>query len=385
MNPLARIAHEALPSTAVLFRREAYGRARVREFLRDVMALANAEVDGPRHIVVGIEFDRRGRRHVVPVAADDFSGKPAYTALVEEHIEPAVRIRYRPVPVDGQRVGVFEISDCDDRPYMMRIDHSETLRRGDAYVRIDDVTIKMGRRQLQALFEAKFQDTIPPTNVEVGFAGEIIHKDCRIATRDLDGRPSALAGKRLRALIEAKTQVSATNTFVARLTHARLFGSDTPYEDRGVETMMEEMRQLEDRYRDEDEYFLFEQQGTELQLVVLNQGGETLTDATLSLVLPRHEALYVAPTLPGVLRNGRVVARGAGEQASYPAVELRAEAVRVTSRLPAVEPGVPQAAFGAPLRICVGAALAGRRLGIRYTLRATNLRSPASGTLRLLF
>ncbi len=385
MNPLARIAHDALPSTAVLFRGAAYGRTNVREFLRDVLALANAEVDGPRHIVIGVEFDRNGRRHVVPVAADDFSGKPAYPALVEEHIEPAVRIRYRPVSVDGQRVGVFEITDCSDRPYMMRIDHSETLRRGDAYVRIDDATIKMGRRQLQALFEAKFRETVPPTRVEVGFAGDIIHKDCRIATRDLAGRPSALAGKRLKALIEAKTQVSATNTFVARLTHARLFGSDTPYEDRDVETMMEEMRQLEDRYRDQDEYFLFEQHGTELQLIVLNQGDEALSDATLSLALPRHEALYVASGLPAQLRDGRLVARGAGERAAYPAVELRAEVIRVTARLQTVEPGLPLAAFGAPLRLSVGTALAGRRLGIRYTLRAANLRSPARGTLRLLF
>ena len=30
---------------------------------------------------------------------------------------------------------VCEIGDCQDRPYMMHVDHSETLRRGDAYLR----------------------------------------------------------------------------------------------------------------------------------------------------------------------------------------------------------------------------------------------------------
>ena len=34
---------------------------------------------------------------------------------------------------------------------MMRIDYSETLRRGDAYARVNTNTVKLGRRQLQAL------------------------------------------------------------------------------------------------------------------------------------------------------------------------------------------------------------------------------------------
>lgn len=41
--------------------------------------------------------------------------------------------------------------------------------------------------------------------------------------------------------------------------------------------------------------------------------------------------------------------------------------------------------FTAPLRICVGNDLSGRRFGVQYSLFAKNLRAPACGKLRLLF
>ena len=65
---------------------------------------------------------------------------------------------------------------------MMRMDQSEKLRRGDAYVRRQDTIVKMGRRQLQELFERKFHDSVFGGRIEIGFPGEIIHKDLRIPT-----------------------------------------------------------------------------------------------------------------------------------------------------------------------------------------------------------
>ena len=387
MNSLARIVRSATPCTAVQFRKDAYGRQGVHAFLRDVMAMANAPVEGPRYIVVGVEFDSGNRKRLFDIDREDFSGKPAYQALVGDHIEPPVRIRYRPVSVEGKRIGVFEIGDCQDRPYMMRIDFSETLRRGDAYVRANEAAVKMGRRQLQALFEKKFRDSVSSANIEVGFAGEIIHKDLRLATASLDALPSLVANRKLRELIDAKAQVaaSAANTMVARLTHARLFGSDSPYEDRSREDIEAEIRQTERRYRDQDGYFLYEQHRHEIQIVVYNQGEEPLLDASVSLVMPNHDELYVAERLPKRPQDDRFVDRSPGEQSEYPAVTLRDDSILVTVKLGDVEPGAPVKMFTAPLRLCAGHALAGRRIGIRYSIFAQNLRNPASGKLRLLF
>ncbi len=384
MKGLAKLAQTATPSTSVQLRKSAYGRHGVRDFLRDIIAIANASINGKRYIITGVEFDPKGRKQLFSIDREDFSGKPAYQSLANEHIEPPLQVSYKPVTVDGKHVGVFEIGDCQDRPYMMRVDFSETLRRGDAYVRVNNSAVKMGRRQLQTLFEMKFKDSVSAANIEIGFPGEIIHKDRSLPTCSLAELPSMVAGSKLNELIEAKEKVHATDTMVARLTHARLFGSDSPYEERSTEEIMEELKQLKKQYRDHDDHFLFEENKNDLQLVVFNQGEEPIRSASLTLVLPNHEVFYVATQLPKLPKGGKFVERLPAEQADYPAVNLRDESIHVSVKLGDIEPGEPTDVFFTPLRVCIGDDLKGRRLGIQYSLFAQNLRSPAHGKLRLI-
>ena len=386
MRQLARIVRSSTPTTSVQFRKTAYGRAGVQDFLRDVLAMANASIEGTRYIITGVDFDDKGRKFFYPVAADDFDGKPEYQSLANDHIEPPLRINYQAVIVDGERIGVFEIGDCPDRPYMMRIDFSETLRRGDAYARVNDTSVKLGRRQLQTLFERKFSDSISAANIEIGFPGSIIHKSRKLATQSLRQLPSVLASEKLNELIVAKSRVqaSAGNTMMARLTHARLFGSDVPYEDRSTEEIRTEIQQLERRYRDQDEQFLFAGNHTDLQLVVLNQGGESIQDAALNLIMPSNRDLHVATCLLKIFQAEKFIERTAEEQANYPAVTLRDNQVQVSAKFADIPAGELINVFTVPLRVFVGEALKGRRLGIQYKLLARNLRAPAAGTLRLL-
>ncbi|MDH4055625.1 MAG: ATP-binding protein [Gammaproteobacteria bacterium] len=387
MNRLFKIAQTATAGSGVQFRKHSYGRGGIQSFLRDVLALANASVDGPRYIIVGAEIDSRDQRHFYSIDAADFSGKPSYQALANEYIEPPLRISYKAVSIEGKRVGVFEIGDSQDRPYMMRIDYSEQLRRGDAYVRSRSSTMKMGRRQLSELFERKFRDSVSAGDIEIGFPGEIIHKDLTLDCCDLSKLPSAEASKKLNQLIDIrqKAKRSGSTTVMARLTHARLFGPDNPYVDRSPDELMEEIGELRRKYRDQDDHFLFESRAERVQMVVYNQGEEPIIDASLSLIMPNHNAFYVAETLPKILRDDALASRTADEIASYPSVTLKDDAVQVTSKIGDIEVGAPVDVFASPLRICVGKDLSGKRFGIRYALHGQNLRSPAKGNLRLIF
>lgn len=387
MKRLGKIVRSATPSTGVQFRPSEYGSAGARDFLRDIIAMANAPVEGQRYIIVGAEIDAKGRKLLREVDREDFTGNPSYQALANEFIEPPVRIKYQPVMVDGKRIGVYEIGDCQDRPYMMRVDHSETLRRGDAYTRANDRAVKMGRRQLQSLFEQKFRESVSDASIEIGFPGEIIHKDRKIAVCDLAQLPSAVATAKLKQLIDIKSGMksSGSTTMVARLTHARLFGTDSPYEDRSPDELAAEMRQIRQRYRSQDEHYLFEQHSQELQFVIYNQGDEIIRDASLSLLMPNHAAFYVASQLPKILQDDHFVDRTPAEQAEYPSVALSDDNVQVSSKLGDIESGELMEIFTAPLRVCVGTDLSGRRFGVQYSLFAKNLRAPACGKLRLLF
>jgi hypothetical protein len=172
---------------------------------------------------------------------------------------------------------------------------------------------------------------------------------------------------------------------MARLTHARLFGSDSPYEDRNAEELAAEMSQIQQKHENEDRHYLFEEKVRNLQLVILNQGEDTIEDAALTLVMPNHEAFHVAGQLPKRPRDDTYVDRSAAEMSTYPAVNLKEDAVHVSNNLGEIPTGALVQVFATPLRICVGSDLKGRKLGIRYSLFGSNLQRPAQGKLRLLF
>ena len=385
MHLLEKIVRSATPSNGIQFRSSAYGTKGVRDFLRDVIAIANASVEGPRYIVVGADVDGKGKRSIPGVGKDDFAGKPAYASLVDEYVEPPINVRYQSVNVEGKHVGVYEIRGCLDRPYMMRVDFSETLRRGDAYMRLNESAMKMGRRQLQALFETKFRDSISASSMEIGFPGEIIHKDRSIAVTDMSKLPSAVAAAKLRQMLEIKNDLRSkgATSRMARLTHARLFGSDDPYRDRTSDSLLEGIREIEQDYGIEDEHFRFGEHGSDLQLVIFNQGEEPVREVSLTLVMPQHPAFHVANRPPPRLTDGRLSKQLAGDD--YPSVREGAHSIKVSATLGDIDVGSCVEVFRTPLKFCVGKELAGKRLGIQYSMHAQNLRAPAKGKLKLLF
>ena len=376
----ARIIDGCAPDSGTHFREKPYGPGGIREFLRDVMALANADFDGPRYIIVGIEVDKDNHRIFRPVDSEDFAGRPDYVPLVDDYIEPALDIRYGRAYINGQQVGCFEIADCRDQPYMMRIDYSETLRRGDAYMRVNDAAVKMGRQQLRSRFKAQFQNSVSPDRIDVGFAGEVLQKDLHLDCRDLTALPSAMAAVKLEQLMQAQLETKGTgaNSLVARMMHARLYGSDDPYVSRSPEDLLLEMGQIRARYASEDRMYLFGSNATKIQTAVYNQSDEAILDASAVMLMPKDDELHVADRPPNA-------AHRLDDDSKYPIVDVLEKAIRITQRIGDIPAGEPVRIFPMPVLVCAGSALAGRKFGIRYSLTGQNLRTPAEGKLRLLF
>ncbi len=386
MKRLEDLALRAHPGTGLQFRPRPYGPDGIRDFLLDLIAMANASIDGFRYIIVGVQIDDKSNRRLRSVSREDLSGDFSYQSLANEFIEPPIRLEYKPITVEGERLGVFCIGDCQDRPYMMRIDHSETLRRGDAWIRTQNSAVRMGRQQLQDQFEKKFRESASAGRVEIGFPGDIIHKDLQFETSDVQQLPSAIAANKLNELLTARKSAKnkGATTLIERMMHTRLFGSDEPYQGRSTVTIVDELGQLKKKHVDEDRHFLFEEHAGKLQLVVLNQGEEEIRSASLIMQLPNHDAVHVAEELPKVLTNGEFVKRHGIDEDNYPSVTIKSDAIEVSCALGDIPPHVPVEAFKEPIRICVETALKGQRLGIHYKLFGQNLRNTIRGKLRLL-
>lgn len=263
---------------------------------------------------------------------------------------------------------------------MMRIDFSETLRRGDAYMRVNDTAIKMGRRQLQDLFQAKFQDSVSAQDIDVGFPGEVMLKDLHLTCRDLAELPSAMAAEKLEELMKVQldSQQSGGESLMGRLVHARLYGSDDPYVSRSPEELLIEMAQIRSKYAAEDQRYMFGSGTEQIQMVVYNQSSEPIIDASLVLLVPPDDDLHIAERLPGV-------SDATDGHAAYPEVAVLDQSIRITQKIGTIPAGEPVEVFQTPLRVCAGAALRGRKFGVRYALFGQNLQPPAKGRLRLLF
>jgi len=348
--------------------------------------MANASVDGSRYIIVGVQIEDKAKRRLRSVNREEFSGVISYQSLANEFIEPPIRLTYEPITVEGERLGIFRIGDCQDKPYMMRIDHSDALRRGDAWIRTQNSAVKMGRQQLQDQFEKKFRESVSADRVEIGFPGDIIHKDLRFETSDLEQLPSAVAASKLNELMTARKSAKnkGATTLIERMMHARLFGSDEPYKGRSTVTIVDELGQLKKKHADEDRHFMFEEHARKLQLVVLNQGEEEIRSASLIMLLPNHDAVHVAEELPKVFSKGKFAKRVGFDDADYPGIAIKSDAIEVSCVLGDIPPHLPTEAFKEPIRICIETALKGQRLGIHYKLFGQNLRNPIRGKLRLL-
>ncbi len=101
--------------------------------------------------------------------------------------------------------------------------------------------------------------------------------------------------------------------------------------------------------------------------------------------MPNHLAFHVASHLPKLETGDRFLDRSPAEQSDYPSVNLTDVAVQVSEKVGDIPPGGLIEVFAAPLRLCIGNDLKGRKFGIQYSLFAQNLRAPAKGKLRLLF
>jgi len=372
MSTLEELIQSGRPATPMQFRAKAYGLDGQREFLRDLLAMANASVKGPRLIVVGVDTDASAAGRVLGVAQRDFEQRPSYAELARQHIEPPIQLSYRPIKHGEVVIGLFQIGDCQDRPYMMRVDHSPTLRRGDAWVRVNNEVFRLGRSHLQALFQSNFKDSIAPQRVEIGFAGEISQQQIMLPVCDLSQLPSVVAASKVQQMLAAKENSSGSGntSLMARLTHAKIFGTNDPYKDQSIETLTGELDEITRQHRVDDQNFLFEANASELQLRVFNQSDSAIEDASVTVTLPNLEGLHVA-------------SKPADE--SYPAVDTKDDSILVTSYLGEIPPGTPLPAFKTAVKICAGSSLEGQRLTVGYTLFGRNLRSPVSGQLAIDF
>ena len=88
--------------------------------------------------------------------------------------------------------------------------------------------------------------------------------------------------------------VNVEDTGLARLVHARLYGSELPYETHGMDTLVENYNAVVDKNREADDYYFFETCAVRFNLCMVNTGHEALDDVSVLLTFPWADSFRVA-------------------------------------------------------------------------------------------
>ncbi len=136
-------------------------------------------------------------------------------------------------------------------------------------------------------------------------------------------------------------------------------------------------------FADADNHYYYEEKALQLNLIVSNDGAETVRDVNIELGFPRLPDFDVADHLyisPFDKRSQHEL-----KNLGYPTVRREDAAIIVRSSIRVLAPDSPESAFRCALRMAVGPGMQGKKIAIHYTLRGQNEQEFGKGRLKIIF
>ena len=388
--------------SGLMFRERAYTPEEDAELLRDLLGLANADAADPRWLIIGVGDRAGGPRSFPGVDRHtliDF--KQRVLALAARAIEPELELRITGANFDGAILAIVALTGCTERPYLVRepVGH---LMPGTGFVRRGSQASPLRRADLQAMLglgpgsKAVDNGSTSAASAEVGADTDDADEDgLRVffAARDepvelvlpvlpLEELPSALAARRIRALLEAKQAsrkaLGRTETRLQRLMHARMYGADTPFEERSDETLSAQLANVVEDYSGADDHYRFETRAHKMQVAVKNQASSHLKEAILELEMHLIDGTGVSGNLHNP--DGTV-----SSSEAYPIIVYSGHTVIIRREFDVLPARGVLRAFPEPPRLWAREAAAGKTMTVDYRVEAPWLDEPVAGELSIRF
>jgi hypothetical protein len=371
--------------SALDFKRMEYKKDAHVDLLKDVLAMANAHVEGPRRIVTGVHTPPGGPKNFLGIDAAQMRDSASYEQLVGENIGPLIDLKYFPHVFDGKTFGILEISDCGDRPYQMKKDYA-SLKRGEMWIRKGTLQMLLGRDDLKQIEDLRRANS--------GFSGKVTvafrhvgtwpspESEMHVQPRRFE-LPSDRVEREIRSVIAAKQTARTEPTWIPRI---RTPFSFIPYEERTLEELHEALAAAPKLYEDDDLYTLSDRCAEIVNFRIVNEGDEYLEDARFALLIATAEGVTVADRhyeKPIYDWQGQRVNRFS-PIGGYPTIKHGNNMVLVTNEVGNLRHKMATPAFSEGFRMCFREASAGTTLDLKWTIHGRNLRVPLSGSLKIV-
>lgn len=391
-------------NTSLDFKAIQYEKKQHEALIKDIMSMANADVENDRHIVIGVNYRSSGDREILNIRKRDFIDSASYQQIIRENIEPDIKLDYFPYEYEGKLLGILKISSCFDRPYMMKKDFGE-LKKGDSFIRKGTHASRMTRRDYDRIYEKKMKIDKFDGKVQLSFSGYGPGQEIELMAVGKIKLPSQRAAEKIKKIIKEKKELAKIKTQSTALTgisailesQGRLAESlrrtvnpfaPIPYEQRSLEELEKNLKEVDQAYRDDDYYELFELKSHKINISILNEGQTYIEDASIQLQIKKTDGLLVADRVYEEPKNDvNILSVSAHvpsyESMNYPEVDYTESSIVIYQTIGDVKHHIPIDAFRVPVRIVLFDQLAGKVMEIKCKIFGKNLIEPLNEILRI--
>jgi hypothetical protein len=354
------------------------------------MSMANADVEGEKHIIVGVNHKANGERDIVGIEKETFIDASIYQQLIRENIEPYIKITYEPYEYTGEKdkykgdlVGVFKIEDCNDKPYMMKKKY-RNLNKGDAFIRKGTHQTPITRTDLDKIYDKKGSNDFEE-NIKMGFIDTEFSNRIKLSPLEISVLPSERAADEIERILEEKRNSKdiLNNTGFGDI-HKMIQGytypfSSVPYKHRSIERLEKDLENVKETYRDYDLYEVFSNSYV-LNFEVINEDRNYIEDASFRLEIPDKNGIIVfdkyyeepsgEPLIIGMETPTNI------EVINYPDIYKEEDKVIVDVVIGNIKHHIPIDIYDVSFRIWIKPCLKGETIELKGILYGKNLVEP---------
>lgn len=375
LEEIIRYEHE---TTYVDFKREEYTKPKFHSFVKDVVSMANANVDGSRYIIVGVDLSNGGR-DIVGVS-DPLTDSAIYQNLLHQKVEPEIHLKYYPYEFDGVTLGIFEIYDCNDQPYMLK-NEFQPLKAGDCFIRKGSTQLPLMRSDLNKIFFKKNDQQYFSDDVNVKFenhGSDILEIK---VPREYQLR-SEIEREKIEKAQQNNIKLKQTLRIDGRFS---TFSEDEDYSTLSDWELKRRLEGLTVKFKKDDDFIRYEQNAYLLNFTVQATGTKYIEDCTVKFYFQPQDGLVIPEEIfirPSFMTSLIEVQKN---KIDYPTVETTQEAICVTNSLVAIKHGLPIPVFTAPLRLFAEKNLIGTQTTVKVEIYGKNVKSPITKELHISF
>ena len=343
------------------------------ELVKEVIGLANADVEGPRHILFGVNPGAIDGSKVVGIKDDAAAALKKAHRVISAQVEPVISLAFIFDRINGKLAGALEIDGGEDGPFVPGEDFAadesgkKTWVREGRELRVVDISDLGAANEAESTEETDDEgpaELLETPSIDVGFNED---SDCdliELSIPDTSNPPfvgeKETMGDQAGLKESLKSAVNTMTTKIVSLARGRSKDADP-------DSSTDVVKAAQDLITESENHYYYEEKALQVNFSVLNKGSHPVDDLHIELGFPKIEdfdiadRIHVSPfdksTHPATKNQG------------YPDVECGKRGFIVRNEIGVLQPAVTTPALKCPLRMAVGPGAQKRKMAVLYTLR----------------